>query len=104
MVCYVVPAVAAIVHGVMRKKVPKLKDSPKQRWLSLLLIGASVFGIVDHLWNGELFLIGNDVMSDLMLGFTILAAVFVVWGLFVITEKVAEKSKVKQMVHTPMQR
>jgi carbon starvation protein CstA len=104
MVCYVVPAVAAVVHGILRKKIPGLKNDPKQQWLSFLLIGATVFGAVDHLWNGELFLIGKDVMSDIMLGFAILATVLVVWGIFVVSEKIAEKSKVKQMAYASMQR
>ncbi len=92
MVCYIVPTVAAIVHGILRKKVPRLKNDPKQQWLSFLLVGAAIFGIVDHLWNGELFLIGKDVISDLMLGFAILAIVLVVWGLFVVTEITVEKT------------
>ncbi|MEM2909191.1 MAG: hypothetical protein QXT05_02560 [Candidatus Bilamarchaeaceae archaeon] len=94
MVCYVVPLVAAVVHMVLRKKIPGLKNDHHQRWLSLLLIGASVFGVMDHLWNGELLLIGENVISDLMLGFAILTAVFVVWGVFIALEKIPEKSNV----------
>jgi hypothetical protein len=40
-----------------------------------------MFGMVDHLWNGELFLIGQAPLSDLLLGVTITGAVFTSWGI-----------------------
>ena len=77
MVCYAIPLaaalVASVVWGVQRR-------GPSGWWLNLLLYGAALFGVVDHLWHGELFLIGNAVYMDLFLGVTITAAIFGGWG------------------------
>lgn len=83
MVCYVVPAIAAVVQYAARKNILSLKASIHQLWLSFLLIGGTVFGIVDHLWNGELFFIGPNISSDLLLGVMITASILMVWGFIV---------------------
>jgi hypothetical protein len=49
--------------------------------LNLLLYGGAIFGFVDHLWHGELFLIGETSVMDLMLGITITVAIFAGWGI-----------------------
>lgn len=87
MVCYAVPAAAAIIHGIIKRKNPEWKNNEKQRWLSLLLTGGSIFGIVDHLWNGELFLIGKNIFSDIALGFAITLSIFAVWGIYAALHK-----------------
>ena len=46
-----------------------------------MLYGGALFGVVDHLWHGELFLIGEAPFMDLLLGGTITAAIFGVWGI-----------------------
>jgi hypothetical protein len=56
-----------------------MKDR-RQKSLNLLLAGGAVFGIIDHAWNGELFLIGPDIVSDLLLGVAITAAIVGVWS------------------------
>ncbi len=81
MVCYVVPATTALMHHFMRPKIPLWKRNPRQhKSLSLLLLGGAIFGIVDHLWNGELFLIGPNIMKDLLLGVAITLALIAAWG------------------------
>jgi hypothetical protein len=45
-----------------------------------MLYGGAVFGIVDHLWHGELFLISESITRDLFLGGTITATIFAGWG------------------------
>jgi hypothetical protein len=75
--------VAAIVHSGLRKSKATWKKSTSQLWLSLLLAGGAIFGIVDHLWNGELILLGENLFLDLLLGVTITIVLIVTW--FVIT-------------------
>jgi hypothetical protein len=90
--CYVVPTVAAVLlHGFRGKKA--LKDNEYVYWLNILFYGASIFGFVDHLWNGQLF---SFNITDLLLGFTITSAILVFWGLMV----QADKSRLKEPVLT----
>lgn len=95
MVCFVVPTIAAITHGVMRKNITSWKDNTHHLWLNLLLIGGAIFGLVDHWWNGELFLIGENVLMDLMLGITITMAIVIIWAVLVIVDR----SKMKHPVN-----
>ncbi|MFH1552656.1 MAG: hypothetical protein ABID83_03340 [Candidatus Omnitrophota bacterium] len=73
--CYTVPLLTSVVTTLMWKK----KKDPKLFKLNLMLYGASIFGVIDHLWNGELFLISGNVAKDLLLGVAITAAIFVGW-------------------------
>jgi hypothetical protein len=91
MVCYVIPAVAAIAHHISRKKIPSMNNT-HHLWLGLLLVGGALFGIVDHLWNGELFLIGSNIVSDLLLGTTITLTIIVAWGIVVLLDKKTKKA------------
>ncbi|MBU0496995.1 MAG: hypothetical protein KKC68_08160 [Candidatus Thermoplasmatota archaeon] len=94
MVCYAVPTIAAIVHGILRKNKTSWNGSMQHLWLNLLLAGGAIFGLVDHWWNGELFYIGDNIVLDLMLGVAITVSIFIVWGLMVIyTKSKAEKTK-----------
>ena len=77
-VCYIVPLAVAIVSSVVWGS---QKRGPAGWWLSLLLYGGALFGVVDHLWHGELFLIGEAPLMDLLLGTTITAAIFGGWGI-----------------------
>lgn len=81
--CYVVPLVAAgavtIVHST--------KKSPKTWWLALMFYGAALFGVIDHLWHGELFLVSEKPLVDIMLGFAITAGIFICWlGLLLLSK------------------
>jgi len=46
-----------------------------------MLYGGALFGIVDHIWHGELFLISGSLAKDLALGGVITAAIFACWGI-----------------------
>jgi hypothetical protein len=85
MVCYAVPTIAAVVHHFVRRK-----DDQKQKSLNLLLLGGAIFGVVDHLWNGELFLVGPNIMSDLALGFAITATIVGAWAVMVYLEEISK--------------
>ena len=87
MACYAVPTGAAIAHYIMRKKRPELKKSVHHLWLNLLFAGGAIFGLVDHLWNGELFLLGEHLVWDLMLGVTITVAIVIVWVIVISLDK-----------------
>jgi hypothetical protein len=94
MVCYVIPVAAALVHHGLRKNVKKLNNNPRQSWLTLLLAGGGMFGIIDHLWNGELFLIGPNLLSDLALGTAITVGIFFFWEILVARDKITVKRPV----------
>ena len=78
MVCYTIPLIAAVISSVVWNKKQK---GPSGWWLNLMLYGAALFGAVDHLWHGELFLIGEAPLMDLLLGVTITAVIFAGWGI-----------------------
>ena len=82
MVCWTIPLAVAIVTsavwGFQRR-------GPAGWWLNLLLYGGALFGVVDHLWHGELFLVSGltaeELLMDLSLGVTITAVIFGAWGI-----------------------
>lgn len=77
-VCYTMPLAAAVISSIVWSS---QRRGPAVWWLNLLLYGGALFGVVDHLWNGELFLIGEAPLMDLLLGVTITAAIFGGWGI-----------------------
>lgn len=81
--CYTVPTLGAIVTTVAWSRT----KSVKLWWLNLLFWGGALFGVIDHLWNGELFLISDNIVKDLMLGVTISAVILVSWGIMVVASK-----------------
>lgn len=78
--CYTAPLVGAIVTSVAWKKTRNVKAW----WLTLMFYGGALFGVIDHLWNGELFLISENIISDLLLGIVITAVILISWGITVI--------------------
>ena len=74
--CYLGPTTAAIVTTFMWKS----KKSLTLFWLMLMLYGGSLFGVIDHLWNGELFLVSEDWVKDLVLGVVITAGTILAWA------------------------
>ncbi len=77
MVCYTIPMAVAILGLIARKKSNwKGKHSD---WFVLLFLGGALFGVVDHLWNGELFFISANWLMDLLLGITITVVIAVTW-------------------------
>lgn len=81
--CYMVPIVAAVTTTFIWKK----KRSLKLWWLLLLFYGGSLFGVIDHLWNGEIFLISENWVKDIGLGIVITAVIALVWGLILLLAK-----------------
>jgi len=81
--CYAVPTAGAVVTSIIWSKT----KSVKVWWLNLLFWGGALFGVIDHFWNGELFLISENVVADLMLGVTITAVILVCWGIMVALSK-----------------
>jgi len=81
--CYTAPLVGAIVATVAWNKTKGVKVW----WLMLMFYGGALFGVIDHWWNGELFLISENIVSDLLLGVVITALIFVAWGVTVIFSK-----------------
>lgn len=75
--CYTVPTAAAIVTTLWWRK----NRSLKTWWLILMFYGGSLFGVVDHLWNGELFLISENWVKDLGLGVVITGGIILIWGI-----------------------
>ncbi len=92
MVCYSIPLAAAIVHYGMRRKVTKWKHSVHHLWLNLLFAGAAIFGVIDHLWNGELFLLSGNIYWDLLLGVVSTVGITVGWIIIIaLSQKQPEK-------------
>ncbi len=85
MVCYVVPLATGIITSVLWSK---RKGGPAGWWLNLLLYGGAMFGFVDHLWAGQLFLLGNASALDLVLGGAITATIVGGWGLLLSVARV----------------
>jgi hypothetical protein len=73
--CYAIPLAAAITTSFIWKK----KMTVKLWWLILMFYGGSLFGIIDHLWNRELFLISENWLKDLCLGGVITAGIILAW-------------------------
>jgi len=82
--CYVAPVVGAVITSALWSKT----KSVKVWWLTLLFSGGALFGVIDHLWNGELFLISENIVSDLLLGVAIVAVILVSWGVTVVCSRV----------------
>ena len=66
MVCWIVPLTATLI-GFFGRKSFNWKGA-RSFWLNIMLLGGAIFGAIDHLWNGELFLIGTNWAMDLALG------------------------------------
>ncbi|MCM8794118.1 MAG: hypothetical protein NC898_06680, partial [Candidatus Omnitrophica bacterium] len=75
--CYLGPTTAAIVTTFMWKS----KKTPRLFWLMLMFYGGALFGVIDHLWNGEIFLVSKDWVKDVMLGIVITVMIILTWGI-----------------------
>jgi hypothetical protein len=84
-VCYIFPLIAAaLVHS--QRKIGKRNDEPGL-WLSHLLYGGAIFGLVDHWWNGQLLFVGPNPAGDLLLGGAITLAIYSIWYAMVATSQ-----------------
>ncbi|MBU0953103.1 MAG: hypothetical protein KKA90_01625 [Nanoarchaeota archaeon] len=86
MACWVVPLLAMLI-GVIGRKTTGRKDA-QGFWLTIMLLGGALFGIIDHLWYGELLLIGPAWMLDLTLGGVITTGIITSWGVIVFKPKI----------------
>jgi len=91
MACYAVPLVSALILYLLRNR--SGKSSIYLYWLNLLLAGGAAMLVIDHLWNGELFLASSDISSDLLLGLLMTAGTFALWAVII----AANKAKVPQV-------
>jgi hypothetical protein len=73
--CYTIPVAGALVTSLVWRKTKSIKIW----WLNLLFLGGALFGVVDHLWNGELFLVSPNAGRDLILGIIIAFVIFLFW-------------------------
>jgi len=91
--CYSIPVIAAISTSLVWRQ----KREPNIWWLNLMLWGGALFGVIDHLWNGELFLISENIGKDLALGCVITATIFIVWRIILVFAKkgLLQKKKIK---------
>lgn len=78
--CWAIPTASALIVFAVRKF---QKRGTESLWLFLLLFGGAIFGVIDHIWNKELFLIGPEPWKDIGLGIVITVAIFVAWGIIV---------------------
>ena len=81
--CYTVPIAAAVTTTLIWRK----NRSLQIWWLMLMFYCGSLFGFVDHLWNGELFLISKDWVKDMVLGVVITAVIFLAWKIILALAK-----------------
>jgi hypothetical protein len=58
----------------------KSKKTLRLFWLALMFYGGALFGIVDHLWNGELFLVSENWAKDVILGIIITVGIIGAWA------------------------
>jgi hypothetical protein len=65
----------------------KSKKTIRLFWLMLMFYGGSLFGVIDHLWNGELFLISENWVRDVMLGVVITVSIILAWGIVLLLAK-----------------
>jgi len=81
--CYAVPLAGAVLTSLVWRR----RRKAEVWWLALLFYGGALFGLVDHLWNGELFLISENTASDLFLGVVIALGIVSVWGIIISVSK-----------------
>lgn len=81
--CYTVPLAGALVTSVAWHR----SRNVKLWWLNLMFYGGALFGVIDHFWNGELFLISENIISDLLLGVTISVFILISWAAMVILSR-----------------
>ncbi|MCK4912197.1 MAG: hypothetical protein KAS05_00575 [Candidatus Omnitrophica bacterium] len=86
--CHVVSIVAAAATSLAWKKSKNIKIL----WLTLMFCGGAMFGIIDHLWNGELFLISANTPKDLILGVLIVATTTLLWAIILLLDRLKNTS------------
>lgn len=93
MTCYVVPTAIAVLSIVYRRKHDL--HSKHAQWFTMMFSGGSIFGIVDHLWNGQLLLLGPNLAQDLLLGLAITGTLLASWIVAVRLDLAKAKAEAK---------
>lgn len=97
MACFLVLLASAIgLHGVRSKVRVRL---PEINMLLLMTWGGALALIVDHVWNGELFLVSPNLLWDLLLGCAMTLALVAIWSLYVLATRVSSS---KNPIRTKM--
>lgn len=91
--CYTIPLTAAIITAITKKKI----KTPYSNWLNLMLWGGSIMLVIDHLLNGELFLIGKNIGKDLLVGVAMTAMTFLAWGAMIFVHKFLKVRKIESL-------
>jgi|GEM_PF-561444 len=88
MVCYAVPLAAAATLSVCRRSsASSWLRSAQGFWLNIMMLGGAVFGLVDHLFAGELFVLTSAWMTDMLIGGAITAGIAGCWGVLVLSRR-----------------
>jgi len=88
--CYFGPTTAAIVTTFMWKS----KKTINLFWLMLMFYGGALFGVIDHLWNGELFLVSENWIKDALLGVVITVGIILAWkGIIFLVKRTPELNR-----------
>ena len=77
--CFTIPTAGALITSFLCRRT----KHAKLWWLNLMLWGGALAGCIDHLWNGELFVVPRNLSSDLALGAVITLAILAIWGVMV---------------------
>ncbi|MEM7820366.1 MAG: hypothetical protein QW227_00265 [Candidatus Aenigmatarchaeota archaeon] len=91
MVCWVVPLMTAIICHVRR--MIRHDKGARGFWLNIMLLGGALFGMIDHIWNGELFLIGTNWVMDLVLGSIITGGITVSWSIIAFKTEIMDLTR-----------
>ncbi|MBU0530205.1 MAG: hypothetical protein KKC05_00890 [Nanoarchaeota archaeon] len=91
MVCWAVPLIATVFSLIGRKA--SHNEGVHGFWLSIMLLGGALFGMVDHLWYGELFIIGANWAMDLALGGLITTGITAGWGAIVLKPRIIDSMR-----------
>jgi hypothetical protein len=98
MVCYVVPTIGALAVYLFRTLRTGWRKNTHLYWLNILLVGGSLFGLVDHAWNGELLILGGNIILDIALGITITTAIIIAWAFLVVIDR-AKAGEPREISH-----
>ncbi len=82
--CYAGPLAGAVITHTIWSRT----RSVKVWWLTLMFYGGALFGVVDHWWNGELFLVSDKIGRDFLLGVVISGLILFVWSVMLKLVKV----------------
>ncbi|MFH1316258.1 MAG: hypothetical protein ABII01_01960 [Candidatus Woesearchaeota archaeon] len=98
--CFLIPTAAMIFHFLLGKNNEKIGKYRHSSTLSYLFLGGAIFGIVDHWFNGELFLLSSNLIEDMILGITITLVILIIWSSIVVYDMIVHDiSKDKRMMN-----